>query len=288
MDAIIFHKMSGAGNDFIIIDKSENPKFKLTDTAIRKLCDRHDGVGADGVILLSGSEKYVFVMDYFNADGSTGSLCGNGARCAIKFASDNNWSNSSNLKFLSNGVEYSGEVLSNTEIKFHLNTPSKIKYNFKVKAFNQLINAHFADTGSPHVVIKINEILTVPNTPNYYFNSFDNFPLEQIGKEIRYLPEFAPDGTNVNFVLIVEGSIHMRTYERGVESETLSCGTGSAAAAIICHVIDKINFPVTIITKRNEKLFVNFEIENQRIKNLSLTGPAKTVFSGSVPINFFE
>jgi len=287
MDSIIFHKMSSAGNDFIMIDTSANPKFNLTDSIIRKLCDRHDGIGADGVILLSGSEKFVFEMDYFNADGSTGSLCGNGARCAIKFASDNKWLKGNKLKFLSNGVEYSGEVLPGNEIKFNLNPPSKIKYNFKVKAFNQLINAHFADTGSPHVVIKINEILIEPNRPNYYFKSFDNFPIEQIGREIRYLPEFAPGGTNVNFVLIIDGEIHMRTYERGVESETLSCGTGSAAAAIICNVIDKLNLPITIITKRNEKLFVNFEIENQRVNNLSLSGPAKTVFTGSVPINFF-
>ena len=168
-------------------------------------------------------------------------------------------------------------VISNSEIKFFLNPPKKIKYNFKIKVGGKLLNAHFADTGSPHVVIDINESKGI-------FTSLDQIPVESVGREIRYLPEFSPGGTNVNFVDVKDGAIHIRTYERGVEAETLACGTGSVAAALICYVNHKLSVPVEIIPKSNEKLFVNFDVENSKVRNLSLTGPAKTVFTGEIKI----
>jgi diaminopimelate epimerase len=217
-------------------------------------------------------------MNYYNADGSTGSLCANGARCAILFASQSGRLKSKSASFLSNEIEYQGEVISDTEIQFKLNPPKKIKYNFKVKADGKLINAHFADTGSPHIVIDIDE-------SEGKFSSLENVPVEKLGREIRYLPEFAPGGTNVNFVHIKDGAINIRTYERGVEAETLSCGTGSVAAALICYATHKLNTPIKLITKGNENLFVNFEVEDSRVKNLTLTGPAKKVFNGEILIN---
>jgi diaminopimelate epimerase len=288
MEKIVFHKFSGAGNDFILIDKTENPLFELKVNSVRKLCDRHDGIGGDGVITISDSIEFDFMMNYYNSDGSTGSLCGNGARCAIKYASDSRELKGRQIIFLSNDVKYSGEFISENETKFFLNPPSKIKLDFKVKASRQLINAHFADTGSPHVVIKVNEILISPDNPFNYFNTFENFPVEQIGREIRYLPEFSPGGVNVNFIFIDEKNVHMRTFERGVESETLSCGTGSVAAGIICYLKEKLIPPIQIITKRNEKLFVNFNVQNQKFENVSLSGPVSHVFSGSIPLNFLE
>ena len=277
MEKIIFTKMSGAGNDFIFIDKKQNDWVQVNTDFIRKICDRRNGIGADGLITIEDSATHNFIMNYYNADGSTGSLCANGARCAILFASESGRLNSNKAEFISNDIAYKGEVISNSEIKFYLNPPKKIKYNFKIKAGGKLINAHFADTGSPHVVIDINE-------SEGFLTSLDSIPVEKLGREIRYLPEFSPGGTNVNFILVKDEVIHIRTYERGVEAETFACGTGSVAAAIICSVTQKLSVPVKIIPKSNEKLLVNFDVENSKVRNLSLTGPAKVIFTGEMKI----
>ncbi len=284
MEKISFKKMSGAGNDFIVIDKNINPAFSLDSKLIQKLCDRRNGVGADGVITISNSKAYDFEMEYFNADGSTGSLCGNGARCAIKFADSSRRIKSGRTQFLSNSVQYTGEVLTEDIIKFDFNPPAKLKYNFKVKAGGQLINACYADTGSPHVVIKINDVLKNIHDQKSGYENIDGFPVFNLGREIRNLKEFSPAGTNVNFIKIVDKRIYIRTYERGVEDETLACGTGSTAAAIISYVTDKLEAPISLITRGGDELLVDFKVENQKIKNLSLTGPAKIIFSGEVLI----
>jgi diaminopimelate epimerase len=274
MKNISFTKMSGAGNDFILIDVDDNPEFLFSEKTIQKLCDRHNGIGADGVILISSSEQYEFVMNYYNADGSTGSLCGNGARCAIKFALNTKRIIDKSKRFLSNNSEYSGEILEDGTIRFNLNPPYDLRKNIQLKAAGKDIKAHFINTGSPHVVIKVDEL--------------DKIPIETIGKEIRYLPEFAPGGTNVNFVKIENEEIHIRTYERGVESETLACGTGSVAAAIICHETDGIKTPVTILPRSKDKLLVNFDVRNDEFSNVSLTGPVEEVFKGQFQINLVE
>jgi len=284
MEKISFIKMSGAGNDFVVIDKNSNPFLILNEKVIQKLCDRRNGIGADGVITISNSVDYDFEMEYFNADGSTGSLCGNGARCAIKFAESSNRIKNEKTYFLSNTVSYTGEVLDENLMKFDFNPPAKLKFNFKVKAGNQLINACFADTGSPHVVIKIEDVLKNPNDLNSNYSEIDKFPVFELGREIRYLKEFSPGGTNVNFIKIVDSKIYIRTYERGVEDETLACGTGATAAAIIAHAIDKLEAPITLITRGFDELTVDFNVENQKIKNLSLIGPAKIIFSGEIEI----
>ena len=269
--------MSGSGNDFVLIDKKQNPNLTVDDKFVQKICDRRNGIGADGLITIENSNDYNFIMNYYNADGSTGSLCANGARCAILFASETGRLKDNKAEFVSNDDVYKGEVTSDSKIKFYLNPPKKIKYNFKIKVGGKLLNAHFADTGSPQVVIDINESKGI-------FTSLDQIPVESVGREIRYLPEFSPGGTNVNFIDVIDGVIHIRTYERGVETETLACGTGSVAAALICYVSHKLSVPVEIIPKSNEKLFVNFDVENSKVRNLSLTGPAKTVFTGEIKI----
>ncbi len=277
MKDLTFTKMSGAGNDFVFIDKKQNDWLQVDTNIVQKICDRRNGVGADGLITIEDSATHNFVMNYYNADGSTGSLCANGARCAILFTSESGRLQDKKAVFISNGVEYKGEVFSDSEIKFYLNPPKKIKYNFKIKAGGKLLNAHFADTGSPHVVIDINET-------EGFLNSLDTVSVDLLGREIRNLPEFSPGGTNVNFVNVKDEEIHIRTYERGVEAETLACGTGSVAAALICFVTQKLSVPVKIIPKSNEKLFVNFDVENSKVRNLSLTGPAKVIFTGKIKI----
>lgn len=284
MKSIIFSKMTGAGNDFIVIDKNENPECVLSQNAIIKLCNRRTGIGADGVILIENSDELDFEMNYYNSDGSFGSLCGNGARCAIKFANFSGRCGKSSIRFKANTKVYSGEVLDDYQIKFNLNPPSKLKYNFKIKAFGQLVNASFADTGSPHIVVNINDMSENPKDPRLKFHDLNKFPVIQIGKELRYASEFLPGGTNVNFILVEREKVYVRTYERGVEDETWACGTGAAAAALITYITQKLKPPITIVPKSSEELIVDFEVENNKVKNLSLTGPAKIVYTGQIQI----
>ncbi len=282
MEKVFFYKMSGAGNDFILIDKNSNPDFTLNSKSIKKLCDRRNGIGADGVITIADSSTYDFEMQYFNADGSTGSLCGNGARCAIKFADVRGRLKSNNTRFLSNGLAYSGTVLNKEEIKFFFNPPKGLKFNFDISDGRRKINACFADTGSPHVVIKAEDILSDPGNSSSAYNNLEDIPVVELGREIRYHSEFAPGGTNVNFIKLSDGKIHIRTYERGVEDETLACGTGVAASAVIGYFALGIKPPVKLVTRGGDELIVDFEEENKNIMNLSLTGPAKVTFTGEL------
>ena len=287
-EKISFSKMSGAGNDFVVFDSESFSHLNFDKNQIIKICDRHFGIGADGVITISGSANYDFVMKYFNADGSTGSLCGNGARCAILFAKENGMLKSNLTKFLSNDSEYSGEFISEKEIRFNLSDPKKIKLGFKVKAGNQLISANFIDTGSPHVVIFIEDILIDPINPKKNYKNINDVPVVELGREIRYLPEFSPGGANVNFLQIEKSQLKIRTYERGVEAETLACGTGSVAAALVSNLVKKFSSPVSLITRGNDKLFVDFDVENNEFSKISLTGPAEFIFAGEIQKSFFE
>jgi diaminopimelate epimerase len=285
MQKISFAKMSGAGNDFIIIDKNAHPDLVLSNDLIRKLCNRHNGIGADGIITVGASRDFDFVMEYFNADGSTGSLCGNGARCAIDYAASK-FGLRNIVRFISNGAEYSGEIVGNN-IRFYFNQPKNLKRNFKVKALNQLISADYIDTGSPHIVIDIKELMKNPSKPAPRYTEIGEVPVYELGKEIRYLPEFSPGGTNVNFINIRRNKLEIRTYERGVEDETLSCGTGSAACALIVFYKNLLKPPVTLVTHGGDELIVDFKFEEEKIKELSLTGPVKINFTGEFLLNKF-
>jgi len=279
--------MSGAGNDFIFIDKNQNPELILTSEKIKNLCNRRKSIGADGLITIEDLADYSYKMIYYNADGSTGSLCANGARCSIWFAEKTARLKNGFAKFIFNDAEYSGEVLEDELIKFNLNSPKQIKYNFKIKASWQMMTSNFADTGSPHVVIRISDVLKDALNPKSSFQNIMDFPVINLGREIRHSSDFKPGGANVNFIDVIDNVIHIRTYERGVEDETLACGTGSVAAAVICYVTDNLKPPVTLKTYGGDYLTVNFEVENQKVKNLSLTGPAKIIFEGSIDENLF-
>lgn len=281
---LYFTKLSGAGNDFILFDKKINPEVELTSEVINKLCKRRTGIGADGVLLISDLTGYAFEMKYFNSDGSTGSLCANGARCAIRYGNISGRFAEDEIKFIANDIEYSGQVLKNGEIKFFLNNPKKMKQNFKIKAANQLIPASYVDTGSPHIVIKINDVLRNPAEANSFYTDINDFPVFEIGREIRYHKDFAPEGTNVNFVQLNNNEIRIRSYERGVEEETLSCGTGSVASALISFVQNNFNPPIKIHPQSGDVLTVDFKIENQKVQELSLTGLAEIIFKGELLI----
>ena len=284
MKRFSFTKMSGAGNDFILFDKKINPDIELTTQNIAKMCERHTGIGADGVLLISDLKNFAFEMNYFNADGTTGSLCGNGARCAIKYGNESGRISNNKISFLANGVEYYGQLLDNGLVKFFLDRPQKMKQNFMIKAWNQLIPASFVNTGSPHIVIKYNDVLRNPADPNSYYNDFDTFPVYELGREIRYHKDFAPHGTNVNFISIHDGQVDIRSYERGVENETLSCGTGTVAAALLVFIKENFNPPLKLHQKSGDVLMVDFKIKDQKVQELSLTGPAKIIFNGEITI----
>lgn len=275
--------MSGAGNDFILFDNKINPKLVFSKEKIAQFCNRRTGIGADGILIIHDSKGFDFGMQYFNSDGSTGSLCGNGARCSLHYAKISGLiKNSSNIKFEFNNQEFSGEVFDNGQVKFNLHNPKNIKLNFGIKVLRQLINASYADTGSPHVVIRIEDVLKNNEDLKSFYKELDDFPVLEFGKLVRFHDDFTPAGTNVNFVQVNEGKILIRTYERGVEEETLSCGTGSVASAVLMFYNNLVKKPVEILARSGDQLIVDFDFDGQNFSNVSLTGPAKVVFNGEI------
>lgn len=279
-----FTKLSGAGNDFVLFDRKQNPELDLSAHSIKKICERRSGVGADGILVISDLDGCAFEMNYYNADGTTGSLCANGARCALLYGKVSGRLNNDIVNFYANGIQYSGIVLDERRVKFFLNPSKNLKRNFKIKAANQLITASFLDTGSPQVVIKIQDVLKNSADPNSFYKNLDAVPVYELGKEIRYHRDFAPEGTNVNFIDIKEDVIKIRSYERGVEEETLSCGTGSVASAIVTYMNEKRKPPIKLLAKSGNELVVDFKIVNQIVQELSLTGPAEIIFNGEISI----
>ena len=257
---IHFHKYQGTGNDFIIID---NRNWSITDLPIEKvkfLCDRRFGIGADGLMLLNPKTGYDFEMKYYNSDGRESSMCGNGGRCMAQFAY-----HLGIHKNVYHFIAVDGE--HEAEIDGHI-------VNLKMKDVNG-ITEHNGDyilnTGSPHYVKMVSDVM-----------EYDVF---NKGMEIRYSADFAKDGINVNFVEEKKpDEIIVRTYERGVEDETLSCGTGVTASALVCHHNDIGYNNVTVFTKGG-KLTVKYDRVGDGIfQNIWLCGPAEKVFEGEVEI----
>jgi len=277
---IKFYKMTGAGNDFIFLPGEDNHNLRFDEKLIARMCDRRYGIGADGLIFIRKSEECDYEIFYFNSDGKPGSLCGNGSRCSLIFA--NNFYNKKNSYIFKCGFNlYKGDIINKTESRFYLNPPSKIKLNFMIKAASQLIKASFADVGSPHVVINIQEVAINPKNPLKTYNDLSIFPAYELGKEIRWHKDFEPEGVNVNFITINnENEISIRTFERGVEDETFACGTGSVSSALISFLNYNLKPPIKLKTKGGDILTVGFNFENQQFYNVYLEGPAKIVYSG--------
>ncbi len=255
---INFYKYQGTGNDFIIIDNREAIFPKENIELIQKLCDRKFGIGADGFMLLENSVNYDFKMVYFNADGNEGSMCGNGGRCIVAFA-DKLGIISSKTTFEAIGKLYLASI-ENGMVSLTMND---------VEAIESHENYFFLNTGSPHHVTFEKEISKID--------------VLQKGKEIRNGSPYFDVGTNVNFVeQINENTFKVRTYERGVENETLSCGTGVTAVAIASHKSKKTNSNTIHLQTLGGNLGVSFEAKNNSYKNIVLKGPAIFVFKGEV------
>jgi diaminopimelate epimerase len=256
-----FHKYQGTGNDFIMIDNRALGLNKQQNELVKKLCDRRFGIGADGLILLQDKEGYDFEMVYFNSDGNESTMCGNGGRCLIKFA---NYLGviMDTCKFLAIDGDHDGEVLPGGTVSLKMKD---------VEGVEQQGDDFVLNTGSPHYVSFVNEV-----------QRFDVF---NQARKIRYNTRFEKEGINVNFVEKKSASeIFVRTYERGVEDETLSCGTGVVASALSFAAKNGQILPQVYIQTLGGNLEVKFETAGRGFRNIYLTGPAERVFEGEVEV----
>lgn len=258
---IQFAKYQGTGNDFVIIDNRDKKYDGLTKEQVALLCDRRFGIGADGLMLLNAHPGYDFEMKYYNSDGRESSMCGNGGRCLTKFANDIGIIKS-DYKFIAIDGQHEASINLDGIVALKMSDVNDVQYN----RGNYILN-----TGSPHFVTLTNDVMHV-----------DVF---KKGREIRYSEEFKDQGINVNFVEQTEepDKIIVRTYERGVEDETYSCGTGVTASALVCSHNDNGFNRVEVQTKGGE-LSVEFDKIGDRYQNVWLNGPAIKVFEGTVEI----
>lgn len=267
MSVIKFYKYHGAGNDFIVIDNRKKifpvKNYKL----IEQLCDRRFGIGADGLLLLNSSQQYDFDMGYYNADGKPGSMCGNGARCITYFAYK---SGIKKKKFVFTAPDGLHEATLISENKKTNTSLVKVKMS-DVAEIKNISKDLFLNTGSPHFIRFVNDA-----------SKIDVF-IE--GKKIRYSKPFAVKGTNVNFVAVKNKTLFIRTYERGVENETLACGTGVTAAAIAAVATNKINQTLKIkVQALGGTLFVYLKKNQNVFEEVYLEGEAQEVFEGRTTI----
>jgi len=266
MKAIEFAKMVASGNDFVVVT---NFKSKISDSELpslaKDICDRNFGVGGDGLLVIEPSEKADFKMRILNPDGSEAEMCGNGARCVALFARESKIADGNiRIDTLSGIIEAS---VTDDKVKIKMQDPRDLKLDFNLLIEGSDYKISFVDTGVPHVVMFVEDL--------------ESFDVKGLGRAIRYNKRFSPRGTNANFVEIQKGnSLKVRTYERGVEDETLACGTGVVASAIISATSKGLRSPISCLTKSAETLNIYFDRADGNFKNVYLEGKAKIVFHG--------
>ena len=255
-----FFKYQGTGNDFVILD-NRSGNIHLTTAQVKFLCDRRFGIGADGLMLLNNRPDYDFEMKYYNADGNESSMCGNGGRCLVKFAQDMGIMRT-NYSFIAIDGPHEASINMDGVVSLKMADVDRVTFR----------RGHFIlNTGSPHYVEMTSNVMDL-----------DVF---QKGREIRYSPDFEKEGINVNFVEQLDEpyKIVVRTYERGVEAETYSCGTGVTAAALVCHHNDN-GFNRVEVQTLGGHLSVDYDIIDDSFRNVWLNGPAEKVFDGTIEI----
>lgn len=265
MQEIDFSKYSGAGNDFILID---NRAQIFRKEWVSLLCHRHEGIGADGILLLDSLKDNLAKMLIFNADGSPAAMCGNGIRCFTLFLKELGMTFSPYTIGNSESKVFQTFLCNNGNIAVQMNGVFHTSFFQSCQIDDKKIEYHFLNTGVPHIVIF---------TPH-----LEEINVEDLGKKLRFHKNFYPEGTNVNFAHIDKDHIiHVRTYERGVEKETLACGTGSCASALAASQLYHLQSPLRVKVRSKATLIVNFHKQNGHFSQLSLEGPAKKVFEGS-------
>ena len=266
-----FWKMNGAGNDFVMLD-NRDLGLSLSGEEIARLCDRHRGVGADGLLLVEpATEGGDFKMRYYNADGGEAEMCGNGARCYGRFVNHLHQNALSLVRFETLAGMISAEF-EGDQVRINMSTPHGLKLNQVLDVAGEKLTVHSVNTGVPHAVVFVEDLEAVD--------------VRKLGAGLRYHEAFAPRGTNANFAKVLgSGGIAIRTYERGVEDETLACGTGMVACGLIHHELSKAAAPISVRVKGGDTLRVGFEeTQPQEYANVTLFGPADFVFEGTVSI----
>jgi diaminopimelate epimerase len=264
-----FTKMNGAGNDFVMIDNRAG-EVRLQPEQVVRICDRHRGVGADGILLLEkGSNGADFRMRYYNRDGGEAEMCGNGARCFARFA--NKVANApAKVSFQTPAGLIRGE-LHGEEVTLQMSEPKDLRLDVDLVANGVKEHVHFIDSGVPHVVVPVAKV--------------EDVDVRKRGAALRYHKEFSPAGANANFIEKAgPKKILVRTYERGVEDETLACGTGVVASALIFGATEKVDGPITVIVRSGSELSVNFKRAGEKFTNVTLTGPAEFAFEGTIDV----
>lgn len=267
---ISFTKMSGTGNDFIIIDHrqpflDENTLADFT----RAVCRRKFSVGADGLILIENSDKADFEWKFFNGDGSSAEMCGNGARCAARFAYSKKIA-PAKMRFLTLAGIIEAEVIDGS-VKIRMTPPENVVLNIPLNIDGDEKIIHSINTGVPHAIIFMEDVAEAP--------------VFEWGRIVRYHEHFQPAGTNVNFVQhISDNEFSVRTYERGVEGETMACGTGAVAAAIVGGLLGYVKPPIKVVTFGGDRLVVHFSISKEEpvVTDVFLEGPAEFIYEGQL------
>ncbi len=263
-----FTKMNGAGNDFVLIDNRTLDQT-LSKEQIARLCDRHRGVGADGLMAVEPAEDGADVkFRYYNADGGEAEMCGNGARCFGRYTARLLGGDQKSLSFETIAGTLRAELIG-SEVCIEMSDPFDLELNTPVEA---LAPVHHLNTGVPHAVVFVDDLAGCDIVKN--------------GAAIRYHDHFSPNGTNANFVGILKPNhLAVRTYERGVEGETLACGTGITACALIHHLLTGAPSPVLIDVQGGETLSIGFEPGvDQSFRKVTLSGPADFVFEGEITL----
>jgi diaminopimelate epimerase len=266
-----FYKMNGAGNDFIVID-NRDLTVKLDAETIEALCDRHRGIGADGLLAVEPAEQGAdFKFRYYNADGGEAEMCGNGARCFGRFTAALLDGDPQRVTFETIAGTLAAEIVDEN-IRIAMSDPKDLKLDSGISVPGLDAVVHSLNTGVPHAVAFVADLAAVDVVTH--------------GRAIRRHPGFAPAGTNANFATVLEpGHIAIRTYERGVEDETLACGTGMVACALIHHLLSGAPSPIKVDVAGGETLEIGFEATGGAFSNVTLTGPADFVFEGEIEIS---
>ncbi len=279
MKTLNFTKMSGAGNDFVIMEASALKGIDVKQLTT-EVCDRTNGVGADGLLILDKSKKADYKMRIINADGSEAEMCGNGSRCLIEYIVRTKNPKNSTISLDTLAGIVLGEVLKKA-VKVRLSDPRDYAPDIKIEVSDRKIKVHYIDTGVPHTIVFVDDL--------------DKIEINTIGPMIRTHEEFKPRGTNVNFVeQIKEDLIHVRTYERGVEAETKACGTGSVASAIVTYLKanPKLknfqNAVMQVKTTGGDILEVSFDITSGKASNVWLKGHVRLIAEGKYYFNSFK
>lgn len=259
--------MNGAGNDFVIVDNRDN-SHSLSEEQIRRVCERQRGVGADGFLAVEPPQQGAdYRMRYYNADGGEAEMCGNGARCFARFVNKLEGNSLTETNFETIAGVIRGEFF-NDKVRIQLSTPFDLALDETLAFEDRKRLVHSVNTGVPHAVIFVDDVASVD--------------VGALGATIRHHDHFAPTGTNVNFVQIIEpGSLCIRTFERGVEAETLACGTGMVACSIIHNEISNVSSPIRVRVAGGDTLEVGFDrVSEGAYENVTLLGPAEFTFEG--------